>query len=469
MENRNMNGNLENIRGKKVLVVGLGKSGIAAVQAMLKLGAEVSVQDAKSQDEIDGQLINFLTGSLGGENLGLYLGCVPEDMSQFDMMILSPGVSPELPFIREAEEAGVEIIGELEIAYRIGRGHFIAITGTNGKTTTTTLTGEIFRASGRSTHVVGNIGVAVISKALDADEDDWLVTETSSFQLQTTRYFKPVVSAILNLTPDHLNRHHTMEQYGEAKAKVFANQDASGYCVVNYDDKDCFALPQKYGCKAKVVPFSRKEELEFGAFVKDGKMVLRNEEGELITFCGTEELQIIGGHNVENALAAAAVSYFAGVDPQVIGDTLRNFRGVPHRIEFSGEINGVKYYNDSKGTNVDATVTALRAIEKNIILIAGGDGKGQTFDELIRQFHGSVKHMILLGRDGRLIAEAADRCGFKNYSYARDMNECVQKASERAVPGDTVLLSPACASWDMYDNFEQRGDHFKDCVAHLGS
>ena len=463
------NVNIKNIKGKHVLVVGLGKSGIAAVQAMLKLGAEVSVQDSKSPDQVDGQLINFLTGSLGGENLGLYLGTVPEDMSRFDMMILSPGVNPELPFIREAEAEGVEIIGELEIAYRIARGHFVAITGTNGKTTTTTLTGEIFKASGRSTHVVGNIGVAVISKALDADEDDWLVTETSSFQLQTTRYFKPVVSAILNLTPDHLNRHHTMEGYGEAKAKVFANQDASGYCVLNYDDKQCYALAEQYGCKARIVPFSRREELEFGAFVKDGWLVLKNEAGELVTFCRADELHIIGGHNVENALAAAAICYFAGIDPEVIAKTLREFGGVAHRIEFSGEIDGVKYYNDSKGTNVDATVTALRAIEKNIILIAGGDGKGQTFDELIRQFHGSVKHMILLGRDGKLIAEAADRCGFKDYSYAKDMNECVRRASEMAAAGDTVLLSPACASWDMYDNFEQRGDHFKDCVAHLGS
>ncbi len=461
------NMNVKNMKDKKVLVVGLGKSGIAAVQAMLKLGAEVSIQDSKPLNQIDGQLLSFLTGLPGGENMGLYLGTVPADMSEFDMMILSPGVDPELPFVREAEEEGVEIIGELEIAYRIGRGHFIGITGTNGKTTTTTLTGEIFKHSGRSTHVVGNIGVAVISKSLDADEDDWLVTETSSFQLQTTRYFKPVVSAILNLTPDHLNRHHTMEGYGAAKAKIFENQDENGYCVINWDDVLCRELAKD--CRAKVVPFSRREELEFGAFVKDGKLVLKNEAGELVTFCGTDELRIIGGHNVENALAAAAICYFAGISADVIAETLRAFGGVEHRIEFSGEINGVKYYNDSKGTNVDATVTALRAIEKNIILIAGGDGKGQVFDELIEKFEGSVKHMVLLGRDAKLIAEAADKYGFKDYTYAKNMNECVQIASDMAVAGDAVLLSPACASWDMYKNFEQRGDHFKECVARLGS
>ncbi|MCI8608899.1 MAG: UDP-N-acetylmuramoyl-L-alanine--D-glutamate ligase [Firmicutes bacterium] len=457
--------NLKNIQGKRVLIVGLGKSGIAATQAMLKLGAKVSIQDSKSREEMNGQLLNFLTGSLGGQDMKLYLGEIPPETENFDMMILSPGVDPELPFIEAAAAKGTEIIGELEIAFRIARGHFVAITGTNGKTTTTTLTGEIFKNAGKSTHVVGNIGVAVISKALDADEDDWLVTETSSFQLQTTRYFKPVISAILNLTPDHLNRHHTMEGYGHAKAKIFENQDANGYCIVNYDDKQCFALMEE--CPAKVAPFSRKEELAFGAFVKDGQMVIRNEAGEVITLCSTDELKIIGGHNVENALAAAAISYFAGIEPEVIGRTLKEFGGVAHRIEFSGQLDGVKYYNDSKGTNVDATVTALRAIEKNIILIAGGDGKGQDFEPLIDHFNGSVKHMILLGRDGKLIGDAADKYGFTAYTYAKNMDECVKIAHDMAEDGDTVLLSPACASWDMYDNFEQRGDHFKECVSRL--
>ena len=313
--------------------------------------------------------------------------------------------------------------------------------------------------------MVGNIGVAVISKALEADEDDWLITETSSFQLQTIKYFKPEISAILNLTPDHLNRHHTMEAYGEAKARIFENQDAAGYCVVNYDDKLCYGLTEN--CKARVVPFSRKEELEFGAFLKGDMMVIKNETGELVELCSRNDLKIIGDHNVENALAAAAICYFAGIDREIIAKTLTEFGGVEHRIEYSGEINGVKFYNDSKGTNVDATVIALKAIKQNIILIAGGDGKGQSFDELIKNFEGRVKHMILLGRDGRLIADAADRQGFKDYTFAKDMPECVKKAFEMAEPGDTVLLSPACASWDMYDNFEQRGDHFKECVSRL--
>lgn len=457
------NDRVKTLKGKRILVVGMGKSGIAAVQAMIKLGAEVSVQDSKSVEKIDEQLVNFFNG----ENVKCYFGAIPEDMNNFDMVILSPGVNPELEFIKEAEKDSAEIVGELEIAYRLAEGTFVAITGTNGKTTTTTLTGEIFKNSGRKTFVVGNIGVAVISKAAESTKEDWLVTETSSFQLQTIKEFKPFVSAILNLTPDHLNRHHTMEGYGAAKARIFENQDENGYCVVNYDDKLCLSLVDN--CKAKVVGFSRKEELPFGAFLRGETIVIKNESGEIIEICNKNDLKIIGDHNVENALAAAAISYFAGIDPQVIRKTLLDFRGVEHRIEYSGTIDGVKFYNDSKGTNVDAAVIALRAIKNNIILIAGGDGKGQEFDQLITNFNGCVKHMILIGRDGKLIAEAADRHGFSDYSYGKDMEECVRKAFDMAKSGDTVLLSPACASWDMYDNFEQRGQHFKDCVKRLGN
>ena len=314
--------------------------------------------------------------------------------------------------------------------------------------------------------MVGNFGVAVISASIDAPEDAWLVTETSSFQLETTKYFKPAVSAILNLTPDHLDRHHTMEAYGAAKAMIIANQQADGHTVLNADDPACIGLAGK-NCKAKVVPFSRTKKLDFGAYVEDDQIVIRNEEGQLITFCGTGELQIIGSHNLENALAAAAVSYFAGIDPAVIADVLRTIGGVEHRIEYCGMVDGVKYYNDSKGTNVDAAVTALRAFGKNIILIAGGDGKGQEFDSFLAGFNGSVKHMLLLGKDAPLLHAAADNAGFADYSLVKDMDEAVRKAYDMAVEGDTVLLSPACASWDMYKNYEQRGDHFKECVERL--
>ena len=456
-----MKANLNNMKNKKVLIVGMGKSGIAAAQAMIRLEAEVYIQDSKKEDTVDAQLVSFLRG----RGVTCYFNQIPPDMGAFDMLIVSPGVSPELPFITEAKEKGAEIIGELEIAYRISSGNYVAITGTNGKTTTTTLVGEIFKNAKRKTYVVGNIGVAVISASIDAEEDDWLVTETSSFQLETTKYFKPVVSAILNLTPDHLNRHHTMKAYGDAKAKIFANQSADGYLVINYDDKECYKLAS--GCRAKVVPFSRKSQLDFGAFIKDGRMVIKGEDCRLTDICAADDLKIIGGHNLENALAASAIAYFAGISPQVIGRTIADFGGVEHRLEFAGEIDGVRYYNDSKGTNIDAALTALKAIGQNIILIAGGDAKGQDFEEFIEHFGGAVKKMILLGRDARLISEAADKKGFADYVFCKDMDDCVRKAYELAKPGDNVLLSPACASWDMYDNFEQRGEHFKNCVSRL--
>lgn len=456
-----MNPNANRMKHKRVLIVGLGKSGIAAIGAMLHLQAQIAVQDSKPEEKIDKQLLIYLKS----KNITCFFGCVPENMEDFDMIILSPGVSPELPFIQEAKAKNVEIIGELEIAYRTGEGRYVAITGTNGKTTTTTLVGEIFELSKRNTHVVGNIGVAVISASLDAKPEDWLVTETSSFQLETTRDFRPEVSAILNLTPDHLNRHHTMEGYGAAKAKIFENQTEDQYLIINKDDAVCFALAKD--CKAKVVPFSRKEELEFGTFIKDDAIVIRDESGEIKKVCDIADIRIIGEHNLENVLAAAAICYFAGIEIDVINKGIAEFGGVEHRIEFTRELDGVKYYNDSKGTNTDASITAIKALKDNIILIAGGDSKSQNFDEFVTYLDPAVKEMILLGRDAHFIEEAARKVGYTNMVYCKDMDDCVRQANKDAVPGDKVLLSPACASWDMYQNFEQRGEHFKDCVHRL--
>lgn len=455
--------NLDNIKDKKVLVVGMGKSGIAAVEAMVKLGADVYVQDSKAADDVAEDLMAFLQNN----NVKCSFGCTPEDMGIFDMVILSPGVPPELAFIEEAKKSGAEVIGELEVAYRFGKGNYVALTGTNGKTTTTTLVGEIFEKAGRETHVVGNIGVAVISKSLDVDDDAWLVTETSSFQLETICDFKPVVSAVLNLTPDHLNRHKTMENYGAAKARIFENQDESQYLVINYDDKVCYDLAK--ACKAKVVPFSRMEQLDFGAFVKDGYIVIKNENGDEIRFCRTEELSIPGTHNLENALAAAAVAYFAGLDADVITKALVEFQGVEHRIEFCGEVDGVRFVNDSKGTNPEASIKAIDAMKGGVVLIAGGYDKGSTFDELIEGFNGKVKHMVLLGKTAPAIKETAERHGFTNSIIVENMEECVKEGFRLAEAGDTVLLSPACASWDMYKSFEQRGEHFKECVKKLNA
>lgn len=455
-----MRTNLDNLKGNKILVVGLARSGQAAIKVLTDMGAEVSVQDSSKEERFDPAYVKFYRD----KGVTFYFNSLPEDMGAFDMIILSPGVSPELAFIQEAKDRGVEITGELELAYRVSKGHFVAITGTNGKTTTTTLTGNIFKASGRKTYVVGNIGTAAVTDAAVAEEQDWLVTEASSFQLETVKYFKPVISAILNLTPDHLNRHHTMKAYGEAKAKIFANQTSQGYLVINYDDKDCLALAKD--CKAKLVPFSRKEELPFGGFVRDGEIVIRD-ENKVVEICRIDELKIIGDHNVENVLAASCIAYFAGIDGETIRKAVMDFAGVEHRMEYLGLVDGVRYFNDSKGTNVDATITALKAIKENIILIAGGDGKDQDFDDLIKAFKGGVKHLVLLGKDAGRIAEAADKNGFNNIVFGKDMVECVAKAHDLAEAGDTILLSPACASWDMYDDFEQRGDHFRHCVEML--
>ena len=452
---------IQSLNGKKVLVVGLGKSGKAAARALNEAGAVVFVQDSKTADHLDTQFIRYMQN----EGITAYLGSKPEDMTAFDMLVLSPGVSPALDYIEEARRAGTEIIGELELAYRLGDGQFIAITGTNGKTTTTTLVGEIFKAAGRDTAVVGNIGNPVVAEAANSPESKWLVTEVSSFQLETTEYFRPVVSAILNLTPDHLNRHGTMEAYGAAKARVAARQTAVDFLVINLDDHQAYALA-KDTC-ASVIPFSRKTVPQAGAYLDGTEIKVRGFDGTEYTICDRSELKIIGDHNVENVLAASAAAFFAGIDPEVISSAVREFPGVEHRIEFCGKVDDVDYYNDSKGTNVDAAVIALKALRDGVILIAGGDGKSQDFTDLARHFAGCVEALVLLGRDAPAIEEAARKAGFTNIYNCKDMPECVRTAASLAKPGQKVLLSPACASWDMYDNFEQRGRHFKQCVKEM--
>ena len=452
---------ITDFNGKNILVAGFGKSGRAMAEELLKKGASVTVQDSREEKDHDPAVL----AEFREAGAAFLLGEEPADPAAFDLYCLSPGVSPELGYIEAAKEAGVEVIGELELAYRMCRGTFVAITGTNGKTTTTTLTGEIFKASGRKTHVVGNIGTPVTKVAPYTDEDDWLVTEASSFQLEMTDAFRPMVSAILNLTPDHLNRHHTMEAYGRAKAKVFANQGASEVLVVNKDDPLCYALAD--GCRAKVVPFTLKEEPAEGAYLDGTKLMLKTEETGKALICDRSELRIIGDHNVQNVLAAALVAYYSGIGLDTIRDAVKAFPGVEHRIEFVRTLDGVDYYNDSKGTNTDAAETAIKAIGKNIILIAGGDAKKQDFDDFAKCLEGKVKKILFLGRDAYMIMESCDKAGFKDYEKCKDLKACVEKAHEIAEEGDTVLLSPACASWDMYKNYEIRGNEFKELVRDL--
>lgn len=451
----------ESLKGKKVLVVGLGKSGRAAVKVLVGAGSEVNVQDSATPDKLDKDFLEYLDNAKAKS----FLGTVPGDMSAFDMVVMSPGVPLTLDFIEEAHSAGTEIIGELELAYRIGRATFAAITGTNGKTTTTTLVGEIFKAAGIDSSVVGNIGNPVVTEADNSTDEYWLVAEVSSFQLETTEFFRPKVSAILNLTPDHLNRHGTMEAYGAAKARVTINQDESDFLVINLDDDKAYALAED--SKATLIPFSRRKVLEKGAYLDGERIVVKDLSGNEHFICNRGDLHIIGDHNVENVLAASAICYFAGIGEDVISKTVKEFPGVEHRIEFCGRLDGVDYYNDSKGTNTDAAIIAMKALESGIILIAGGDGKAQDFTEFAEHMNGCVKALVLLGRDAPIIEDAARKAGFDNIYNCKDMEECVRKSSELAQPGDKVLLSPACASWDMYGSFEQRGRHFKQCVKEM--
>ena len=321
---------LDKIQNKKILVVGLGKTGRATLEMLEGKGCELYAQDSKTREQMDESLVALIDRSCKYA----FLGYVPDE-TKFDYVIMSPGVSPELEFVKKAEQAGAELIGELELAYRLCKGIFVAITGTNGKTTTTSLVGEIFERSKRKTSVVGNIGKAVIGAAIDATKDDWLVTEVSSFQLETTREFRPLVSAILNLTPDHLNRHHTMEAYGAAKAKIFANQSKDQYLIINYDDKLCFDLAKDAECT--VVPFSRKSKLDYGVILENNKIYV-NDKNNKVYICDKGDIRIIGDHNVENVLAAVGICYFAGIDKEVIAEGIRNFGGVEHRIEFCAEI-----------------------------------------------------------------------------------------------------------------------------------
>lgn len=428
--------------GQNILIIGMGKSGVAAKEALCEKGAKVTVYDKNHNG-----------------------GAEPENMGTFHLAVVSPGVPLHIPVVRRAVEAGVPLIGELELAYRLAKGRFAAITGTNGKTTTTTLTHEIFRAAGRQALLVGNIGIPAVSRAKDSGEDTWLVTEVSSFQLETIQDFRPAVSAILNITPDHLDRHGTLEEYAKTKGRIYENQKEDDYLVVNMDDALCRRLAE--GCRCKVIGFSRMCEPVAGAYVKDGHILIRDKQKIVHDICAIDDIRIPGSHNLENALAAAAVTFFAGIEPEVIGEALRLFEGVAHRLEFTGEVRGVRFVNDSKGTNPDASIKAVKAMPGGIVLIAGGYDKGSEFDELIQNFGGAVKHMVLIGKTAQKIRDTALRLGFTQIVMAPDMRDAVEKAYALAQPGETVLLSPACASWDMYACFEERGEDFKTIVKGL--
>jgi UDP-N-acetylmuramoylalanine--D-glutamate ligase len=447
-------------KGKKVLIVGLGKSGAAAFDLISHVGAEISVYDTRDIEWESPKLFKTLQ-ALG---VRCFLNGAPVQGDAWDWLIMSPGVSPDQPFIRAAVSAGARFTGDLELAWLIRPGDVIAITGTNGKTTTTSLTGAIYKNAGILSAVTGNIGVPVIETAMSARGGTKMIVEVSSFQLETIHDFVPEIAVFLNLTPDHLDRHKNLTAYGIAKARIFKNQSKDNFLIYNFDDPHVRALAAQ--SNAQQIPFSRLETRDVGAFVRDGQIVLRDGAAEHVLIAASE-LRIPGLHNLENALAAAAAAFCGGIPVGTIAQTLRSFNGVAHRLEPVAEIDGVRFVNDSKGTNPDAAIKAVEAVSGGIVLIAGGYDKQADYSAFVRSFKGKVRHLILLGQTAEAIRTAAAAEGFTDVSIVDDMGSCVRLGFELAEPGDTVLLSPACASWGMYSNFEARGDHFKEQVSRL--
>lgn len=450
---------------KKVLIVGTGKSGVNAGKLLLEKGAEIVFYDDNVSLDVEMLLSSFDNRT----DIKIVLGEVSEKiLSDIDLMVISPGVAIDSVVANTVREHNIPIWSEIELAYQAGAGHLAAITGTNGKTTTTSLVGEIFKHYTENNFTVGNIGIPYTEVALEMNENSYTVAEVSSFQLETIVDFKPHVSAVLNVTPDHLNRHYTMENYASVKLDVCLNQTEEDYLILNYDDEITKAMAMDKRVQAKVVYFSRLHSLEEGVCLKEEAIVIR-EHGQELKVIDLADLILLGAHNVENYMAGIAVAYYMGIPLADIVATLKVFKGVAHRIEFVNEINGVAYYNDSKGTNPDAAIKGIQAMNRKTILIGGGYDKGVVFDEWIQAFGDKVKKLVLLGQTAEMIAETAKKYDFTDVMFAKDLKEAVDIATKEAEPGDAVLLSPACASWGMFDNYEQRGDMFKEFVNQLGA
>lgn len=446
---------------QKVLVAGSGISGIAAAKLLLAKGGEVVLYDGN--DKLDAEKIkkNFDEDA----KVTVVLGELKRtDLLGVELSVISPGIPLDAPFVTVLDEAGVPIWSEIQLAYHCAKGKLAAITGTNGKTTTTALTGEIMKSHYDSVFVVGNIGEPYTAHALETEESSVTVAEVSSFQLETIMDFRPNVSAILNITPDHLDRHKTMECYTEVKESITKNQKEGDTCVLNYDD----AALREFGetLKINVVYFSSRQTLKKGYYLEDGKIVY-NDGSKVTEIVDIQDLKLLGRHNHENVMAAVAISMNMGVPLEKIQEVIKKFEAVEHRIEFVTERFGVKYYNDSKGTNPDAAMQAIKAMPGPTILIAGGYDKHSEFDEWIESFDGKVRYLVLIGQTRDKIAECAKRHGFTDIMYAEDLLEAVQVCASYANPGDNVLLSPACASWGQFKNFEERGTKFKEYVRGL--
>ena len=449
---------------KNVLVVGMARSGVAAAQLLRASGAVVTVNDSKTEEELGQQL-----SPLEGLQVERRFGCgAMELLEGKDCLVISPGIPDTAPFVVKAKEMGIYVIGELELAAQLGKGILVAVTGTNGKTTTVSLLGEIFANAGKVTHVVGNIGYPYSLAAMVSTKEDVTVCEVSSFQMETADTFHPRVAVLTNLTEDHLNRHGTMEVYISLKMRMFANQDARDFAVFNADDP---AQEKLWGqVKSRVLKFSRRKELEAGAFVRDGEIWFAL-DGRERRICGADEVRIPGPHNLENALAAVCAAAALNVPGPVIRHTLKTFRGVEHRIESVRELDGIEYINDSKGTNVDSTIKAVQTMTRPTVILLGGYDKHTSFDPLAREMADTPQmiHAVVMGETAEVIRCSLERAGFHRITSAQTLREAVETARSLAPEGGCVLLSPACASFDMFRDYEERGRIFKEIVMGLQS
>lgn len=448
---------------KKVVVVGTGVSGMGAVKLLSETSADITLYDGNDKADRD-EILKKIPDDC---DLRLIIGEMPDEVvKETDLLVISPGVPIDSDIVKLFEKENVPVWGEIELAYNFEKGTVFAITGTNGKTTTTTLVGEIMKKYNNQTFVVGNIGNSYTSEVLKTTKDSYTVAEISSFQLETIREFTPKGSAILNITPDHLNRHYTMENYAAVKESITKNQwkvREDDYCVLNYDDK----VLREFGKTIKnPVYFSRKEKPSKGAYL-DGRIIRYFDGKDDYEVMSVDDMHLFGNHNYENVMAAIAMTIEAGVPLNIIINVIKDFMGVEHRIEYVRDKNGVRYYNDSKGTNPDSSIKALEAMSRPTILIAGGYDKHSEFDEFIEAFDNKVKLMVLLGQTADKIEETAVRHGFTNIIKTDSLEKAVKICAENAVSGDVVLLSPACASWGMFKNYEERGKLFKEYVNSL--
>ncbi len=450
------------VNGKRVLVVGLGKSGVASALFLKARGAQVTVSDTKSNDELRNEIPALLdhgiTVETGGHGERTFKGQ--------DLIVVSPGVPVDAAPLQQARSLGEPVIGEIELAARFLPGPLVAITGSNGKTTTTTLTGEILAAGGLPTLVGGNIGTPAISLAERATRESVIVLEVSSFQLETIQSFHARIAVVLNVTPDHLDRHRTFEVYADMKARIFENQSGEDFAVLNADDPTCVAMASR--TRAPVFWFSRHKEVEQGAWVRDGAIVFRDSRGQREVMLASE-IPLKGAHNLENVLASVCCGALMGCSPEKIRQAVRNFKAVEHRLEFVATIRGVDYYNDSKATNVDATIKALESFPANIHLILGGKDKGSDYSVLNSLLKQRVKRVYTIGAAAAKIEAQiiSPKDGGPELVHAETLENAVRKAHAAAVPGDVVLLAPACASFDQFKSYEHRGQVFKQVVRGL--